>query len=282
MNCIKCESICESISSDSFICLVCGEVYEQSVFDLDIGNEIDKKRKRTCKGDRKKMGMNNIQVTELNIYSIPLDWIFVRYTKLKKWVRKQNNSDFIREIEIIEKYFRDNGKGQIVDSLTPSEIDQLETSIPAALRNQFVPIVENRLVEYYQMMRRCEWLRSEIQRREQATIQYNPKITSTLTETGIGGKGGFHSSTETAVLRPIEALDNLKAELYELKEHMYPMEKALRELTEEQLHFVQVRYFVREVPSNEQTMQTLIWSRGKYYEVKWRVMFKIADQLKVI
>lgn len=46
LNCMKCESVCEQLNNISFICLVCGDIYEQSVLELNIGNSSKKYKGR--------------------------------------------------------------------------------------------------------------------------------------------------------------------------------------------------------------------------------------------
>ncbi|MGG4108809.1 hypothetical protein AAXB25_33445 [Paenibacillus lautus] len=224
--------------------------------------------------------MNNIQLTELNVYSVPLDWVYLRYGKLKRLIKITKDPEMIKESEIIEKFLEEKGNNKVLEAY--STVEQIEMDIPKVLRNQYVPIVEERLEEHYIRLRRSLWLKSEIKSRSENLMVEMPKITASFSDSGSSGGGLPSSSTEKAVLMAYDRIDKLKSELHEIEESMYTVDKVLQELKQDQLNLVKALYFTRERRPDNVIMKELFWGRQKYYNIKKATLMKLAYKFSII
>ncbi|GGF72180.1 hypothetical protein GCM10010912_16620 [Paenibacillus albidus] len=221
--------------------------------------------------------MKNFQVTELNISSVPVDWLFARYQKLKKSVKTNSSTALHRELMIIKEHLEKTGKSS--GSHCDEEVEQIEMNIPVAIRQQYVSIVEYRLKQYYQANKRIKWLNIELQQIKPK----EPKVTAGMELTGVSGRSGLpHSSTEHAVLSMYDKAERLQDEIWEVEDQLYPMEKALRSLDPDQLKLIESKYFYREEALDEYLMNEFNWYRAKYYQVKKTALILLAQSLRII
>lgn len=238
--------------------------------------------------------INKLQITKQNIYAVPKDWIIIRHQVLQKNIRSgkvgENLEEVMQESEIIKEYLGSHHKKMNIHDLPESnpsvnhlsEADQLEMDIPVLLKNQYVPIVEDRLNDHYVHMLRKESLERQIEV-ARASVAAMPKITANYDSTGGGFGGGLpQSPTEMAVMRPIERLERLRKDLYELEESMYTMNYVLQELKPEQFELVKAMFFTRHRLQDNVLMGELHWGRKKFYSIKKATFIRIAYKLKII
>ncbi|MNW46117.1 hypothetical protein D3C74_233970 [compost metagenome] len=72
----------------------------------------------------------------------------------------------VREIKIIEDYFDEINKSNLIEKHYFTAVEQLEMDIPVAIQKQYVPIVEYRLQEFYRMTQRKQWIECEWKNRK--------------------------------------------------------------------------------------------------------------------
>ncbi|MOA42676.1 hypothetical protein D3C78_1647460 [compost metagenome] len=63
---------------------------------------------------------------------------------------------------------------------------------------------------------------------------------------------------------------------------MYPLQKALQQLSYEQLQLVQAMYFVREKPKNDNLIETFGWGRQKFFDIKKTALIVLAESLRIV
>ncbi|ULO07161.1 hypothetical protein H1230_30200 [Paenibacillus sp. 19GGS1-52] len=222
--------------------------------------------------------MKNFQVTELNISSVPVDWLYARYQRLQKGSKNKPSPALLQELEIIKRYLDKSGKSTCNEFQSP-EVEQIELNIPIAIRQQYVSIVEYRLKEYYQLTKRKKWLEIEVRQLR----PHEPKVTAAYDPTGVSARSGFaKSSTEQAVMNMFEKADKLEDELWEVEGQMYPVERALRSLNYEQLMLIESKYFCREEALDDYLMIKFNWYRAKYYSVKKTALILLAQSLRIV
>lgn len=227
--------------------------------------------------------MDNIEVNALNIFSIPKEWVIIRYGQLRRRSQtKKGDSVIANEIAIIEKFFEDQGIGFIINAYT-TEGDLIEQDLPVPLRKQYIPIVEERITEYYLRMKRKEKIEGEIERLQQSAMQVSmPMITASYGAVS-GGSGGLpSSSTERAALRVINKVEGLMDELADLEDLMEPMVKVFGELKQEQFDLIKEMFFTKQRLPDEFVMKKLCWGRQKFYRIKKETLIKVAQKLNVI
>lgn len=281
MICMVCETKCVEENDSQFRCVNCDMRYEQAVFTIppeSISEIFESAKTNTFRV--KENIMNNIQLTELNVYSVPVDWVYLRYGKLKRLIKMNKDPEMMKEAEIIEKFLESNGNNKILEAYS---VEQIEMDIPKVLRKQYVPIVEERLEEHYLRMRRRNWLEQEIKNRSENLMVEMPKVTASFSDTGESGGGWLPSSpTENAVLNAYDRIDKLKSEFHEIEEAMYTVDKVLQELKHDQLNLVKALYFQREKRNDNVIMKELFWGRQKYYDIKKATLIKIAYKLNIL
>ncbi|GIP61148.1 ArpU family phage packaging/lysis transcriptional regulator [Paenibacillus woosongensis] len=278
MICMSCESICKQ-DEGKFICMTCGSVYEQaSLFDGKVIDTVDVKLARRKGGE---INMRKIRVTQTNVTQIPTDWLCVRYQKIQKMMKTSDNPKIVEEARIIEQYLYTEDKLELIGKYSDEEdVEQLELDIPVALREQYQPIVEHRLKEYYQRRKRKYWLEAEIDKKREAEL---PKVTATYgNTTGVLVHGTPYSSTESAVIRTIEKVERMEEELSEIEKMMYPIERSLAQLDPEQLIIVEKKYFVREEPIDHALYTELGMGRQRFYMLKKTALIRLAESLRII
>ncbi|MEK3698173.1 hypothetical protein NYE33_14520 [Paenibacillus sp. FSL R10-2199] len=221
--------------------------------------------------------MKNVQVTELNISMVPVDWLFTRYQKLEK-SRKSTSSPAVQhELMIIKEHLKKTDKSSVHHR--EDEVEQIEMNIPVAIRQQYVSIVEYRLKQYYQSNKRKHWLNAELQK----VKPQEPKFTAEMELSGVSGHSGLpHSSTEHAVMNMFDRIERIQDEIWEVEDQLYPMEKALRSLDPDQLMLIEAKYFCREEELDEYLMNKFNWYRAKYYQVKKTALILLAQSLRII
>lgn len=216
------------------------------------------------------MSTKTFIVTETNISSVPHDWLYARYQRIERMLVHSENPKLHKELELIQNHLQAN---------EPLEaVEQLELDIPVAVREQYAPIVEYRLGEYYEMLQQRKKLELLIQ-----TVRPNePKVTASYG--GIGGFGGGmkSSSTEQAVMAMFSRVEQYQAEIRELDANIYPIQKAIRSLRYEQQILVEKKYLQPEVPLDEVLMNELRWYRKKYYQIKKVALIRLAHALRII
>ncbi|MGG3278940.1 hypothetical protein [Paenibacillus solani] len=281
MICMICESNCIEETESQFKCEKCDLHYEQAVFSIptdDLSDVFESAKNKTLR--TKEKIMNNIQLTELNVYSVPLEWVYLRYGKLKRLMKTNKDLELVNEAQIIEKFLEEKGNNKILEAY--SDVEQIEMDIPRVLRKQYVPIVEERLEEHYIRMNTRRWLENEIKEKSVDLGVEMPKVTASYSYTSGFSGGSPSSSTETAVVTAYNRLDKLKADLHELDEAMYLVNKVLQELKPDEYNLVKALYFCRERRYDNVVMKELIWGRQKYYDIKKQTLMKIAYKLNII
>ncbi|MEC0167398.1 hypothetical protein [Paenibacillus graminis] len=217
------------------------------------------------------MSSKSFIVTETNISSVPHDWLFARYQRIERMLVHSDNPKLQKELELIRNHLQDDESTETVE--------QLELDIPLAVREQYAPIVEYRLREYYELMQQKKSLEFLIQ-----TIRPSePKVTASYDSVGGSGSGGLtQSSTERAVMAMFHKIDRYQAEIKEVEEKMYPMQRAIRSLRNEQRMLIERKYLLREEPLDEQLMMELRWYRKKFYHVKKVALISLAQSLRIV
>jgi hypothetical protein len=255
-------------------------VFEQAVFieEFDCNKNNQKHKPR---GGR--VTMRNILVTEKNVSQIPVEWLCVRHSKLKKKLKfidtdNLTNPELIKEIKLIEEYLAETGKSNLVEGIALTEVQQLELDIPVALQEQYVPIVEYRLREYYSFLQRKKRITSELSYLKVQVGMTTPQY-GNLSGVAVGGN---YSSTEAAVIKHFDRIERYKNELEEIEEAIYPMQRALQQLTGDQLKLVEAKYFVKEKPKNDNLIQELSWGRQKFFDLKKAALILIAESLRIV
>lgn len=281
MICTYCGTNCMCKEDMSYECPNCDIVYQQaelefkelvelSVHNTPIPNALTQREEDDP--------MRSIQVTTTNIKFVSIDWLCVRYNKLRK---QSLTSDVEREMLLIEEHLKSQGKAELVGVFDSAE--QLEMDIPVVMKEQYVPIVEELLKEHSHLQNRKNWLENCI---PVAKVKSQPDIPNMVAGygnvTGVTGGGEFRSSVEQSVIRSMERVERMEAELHEIESKMHPMEKALQELYPDQLQVIESKYFPREEPKDEYLISKFTWSRTRYYEVKKAALIRLACSLKII
>ncbi|MBA9086528.1 hypothetical protein FHR92_003006 [Fontibacillus solani] len=277
MICPNCDHYCKPISEVTFRCGFCFKEYEQAELPLFIEMNSKVTRKiSTLKGGEG--DLRNLLVTEKNVRQVPIEWLCVRYSKIRKQLKVQTTPELVREIKIIVDYLDEINKSNLIEKHHFTETEQLEMDIPIALQKQYVPIVEYRLQEFYRMMQRKQWIECEI---ENSQTQ-SGRITASYGNISGVAVGGIGSRTEDAVVRHYERIERFQQELSQIEEAMYPLQKALQQLSYEQLQLVQAMYFVREKPKNDILIETFGWGRQKFFDIKKTALIVLAESLRIV
>lgn len=270
------------MSEDSFICENCGKRYEQMLLPFDCVVESKPKDKSEKKEGKP---IKSIQVTKTNVSSIPVEWLYPRYLKLHKQMRTNGRPSIIREAEVIENHLKQLGKGDLIAGYedTSSTADQLEFAIPYTIRQQYQPIIEYRLKEYYTLLERKKMIECELPHVKNMRNIGATKVTASYGNlAGSSGGGLVESPIEKLFIRNDERVERMEQELSEIEEQLYPMHQALMKLTSEQLELIKKKFLVREEPIDYDLIIEGSWGRQKFYEIKTTALIRIAQVLKVI
>lgn len=281
MICTFCGTNCTYRKDTTYECPTCGIIYHQAelelqdLIDIPVPDTVPNPKTESLNQREEDDPMRSIQVTRTNIKFVSIDWLCVRYNKLRK---KSLTPDVEREMLLIEEHLKLEGKAELVGIF--DSIEQLEMDIPVVMKDQYVPIVEELLKEHRHLKKRKEWLENSIPLLVQPEI---PSMTAGYGNiTGVTGGGQFGSSIEQSVIRSVERTERKEAELREIESKMHPMEKALQELYPDQLQVIEAKYFPREEPKDEYLINKFTWSRTRYYEVKKAALIRLACSLKII
>jgi len=227
--------------------------------------------------------MDNIIVTELNIYATPKFWLITRYGLLRTLVKIDNNNyDEVKEMEIIENYLSKHGGSNIIETYNAMG-DQVGKDLPNILRKQYEPIVEERLIEYFMRRKRRAKLYAEISQEQSRPWTINmPSVTASYEAVG-GGSGGLpSSSTEKAVMRAMDRIDRLEDEVNNLDILLGPMESVFGELKDEQARMLEYLYDSNEKETDDYVINKLNCTRKKFYLLKKETLFKVAELMRLI
>lgn len=215
----------------------------------------------------------NFIVTDRNIGAVPKPALIARCNRIKRTLNKSasNEKPELRtELTLIVEYL-----GEEVTTLS----DQLELDIPQNVREQYVPLIETRLGEHRVLRKRLARLKSQL------PTSYNPvesKVTASYGNLSGVNSGGVHSSTEAAVLHPFEQEERILKEIKQIEEAIYPMERILEWLNEDQQELINERYLMDSNEKDYLVKERLGWSRTKYYDVKGAALIQIASSLRII
>ncbi|WP_290405288.1 hypothetical protein [Paenibacillus polymyxa] len=220
----------------------------------------------------------NIQVTELNQYSVPKDMLLKRLDRIKRMWTKQEKPELMDEANLIINRLRDLN----VDITTSA--DQMEFDIPRTLREQYVGIVEMKLRTYRNQLRRKKRIKEELPEQPYSIITSEiPRSTASYGNlSGVSARGGIHSSTEDAIFRPFDREERLRKELASLELEMEDMEIALAKLYEHEWQVIESLYLKYPEPSNDQLIYEFNWGRQKYYDAKRSALQTIASSFGII
>ncbi len=220
----------------------------------------------------------NVQVTELNLYSVPKDMLLNRLDRIKKMWNKQKRPELMDEANLIIDRLRELN----VDITTPS--DQMEFDIPHILREQYVGLVAVKLEAYRNQLKRKKRIKADLPEKPYSIITSEiPRSTASYGNlSGVSARGGVHSSTEDAIFRPFDREERLRRELASLELEMVDMEIALDKLHEAEFEVIEGLYLAYPQPSNDELMYRLGWLRKKYYDEKGSALKKIASSLGII
>lgn len=254
-------------------------IYEQAVLPFLFGTASHQLKQDGRGGN---ITMRNIMITEKNIKQVPVDWLCVRYSKIQKQVKTNDSIELIREIKLIEGYLTKIGKSNLIQKHSLTEVQQLELDIPIAIAEQYEPIVEYRLKEYHRKVERKKIIEEELPYVKAQQVHPSKMTASYGNLSGVAVGGITSSSTEAAVMRYFNRIERLEEELVDINETIYPMERALAQLSYDQLRLITAKYFTKENPINESLMQELCWGKQKFYDVKKTALIVIAESLRIV
>lgn len=269
MICMNCDNLCHPISEAHYHCKKCDQHYEQTCLFLDDLPPVPLKRKEYMKMRRK------ISVTEQNISSIPFSWLTVRHGQLKKQLRTTITPELVQESTLIATYIAESGKG-LDDYYANAE--QLELGIHQTKKEEYVPLVEELLEQYYLSVKRKRWLELDLERMKNQHAL--PAMTASYS--GMSGGGGSSSPIETEYIRKENRMVMKQIEISDLETEIENMDRALARLSQEQKELIEKRYIVRDKPFDYELIAVLHYNRQKYYQLKHSALSKIASVLNII
>ncbi|WP_138753521.1 hypothetical protein [Paenibacillus sinopodophylli] len=216
-----------------------------------------------------------ISVTEQNISSIPVSWLTVRYGQLKKQLRTTLTPELVQESTLIATYMAVHGKG--LDEYYET-MEQMELGIHQTKKQEYVPLVEELLEQYFLNVKRKRRLELDI---ETMHKQYAiPAVTASYS--GMSGGGGSNSPIESEYIRKEQRITVKQLEILELEVEIENMDRALARLSQEQNDLIQKRYLVRDQPFDYKVIDEMHYNRQKYYQLKHSALSKIATVLNLI
>ncbi|OME79590.1 hypothetical protein BK120_21685 [Paenibacillus sp. FSL A5-0031] len=216
-----------------------------------------------------------ISVTEQNIASIPLSWLTVRYGQLKKQLRTTITPELVQESSLIATYMAESGNG-FDDFYAGAE--QVELNIPQTKKEEYVPLVEELLEQYFLNTKRKRKLELDLE-----TIQSQLALPAmTASYSGMSGSGGPASPIEAEYIRKEQRMTNKAQEIADLDIEIDEMDRALSRLSSEQSDLIKKRYLVREKPYDYELLEHMLYNRQKYFQLKHNALCKIASSLKII
>lgn len=220
----------------------------------------------------------NVQVTELNQYSVPKDMLLHRLDRIKRMWTKQERPELVDEANLIINRLRELD----VDITTSS--DQMEFDIPRTLREQYAGLVEDKLRKYRNQLRRKKRIEAQLPEKPYSVITPEiPRSTASYGNlSGVSARGGVHSSTEDAIFRPFDREERLRKELASLELEMEEMETALAKLYEPEWQVIENLYLTYPEPSNDELIYRFDWGRQKYYDNKRSALQSIASSFGII
>lgn len=212
--------------------------------------------------------LRNIKVTERNASEVPIDWLQVRYYRLKRWIEESQNAkeEWANELKVIEAELASRNRLELIQE---QEVVQLELEgIPSITREEYVSIVEERLRVHYQMCKEYAWLHEQ----RAATQAVDRQTVYSHRQLGLG-----------VTLIHDEQQDKLHDRLMQLQENILHIRTILEtRLTEEQRLLIKEKYLTREMPKDDYLMLKLHVGRQKYYNLKKQALTRIAYELGVI
>ncbi|WP_163860401.1 ArpU family phage packaging/lysis transcriptional regulator [Paenibacillus elgii] len=235
--------------------------------------------------------MKQIEVTQVNIKSIPPNILVYRYRKLQRYLgnRKASWSEEYRaelkaESLLIQNYLESQRK----DHLLAEQMIFPGMEEPA--KEQYVPIVEAKLRDHYRQTLRREVLEKEIPRlRERLKLSdveiIFPSMTANYSDT-VSRSWSEYKGVEKSVIQPLGhlemRLEKLVLELGELENMMYDMERALSYLSEDELKVIEAKYFCKQTPYDPIVIDAMPFQKDKYYAIKKNALLTIARHLRLV
>jgi hypothetical protein len=236
--------------------------------------------------------MKNIKVTKRNIQHVPLEWIKYRYSKISKLLEQHSKEDdcslkdkafLLEELKIIENYLKSIQKEDLIEKgYKKNKVEQLELDIPVILREEYLPLVQHHMLEYYRQLKRKEIIKEQIEylRKSSAapskiTASYTPQIGSTALS--------IKSSVETVVMEHEAKIERLLNELKDIDFFIQPISDALIRMTSDQMQVIEAKYSNGKRPEKDiVVISQLGWGKQKFYSIKPVTLIKIATELKII
>ncbi|GBG09345.1 hypothetical protein PAT3040_03989 [Paenibacillus agaridevorans] len=228
--------------------------------------------------ERRRSNIRQFLVTERNIAEIPWDWLNLRYTKLKRWIRTspQPKAEWLEEYDIITDYLQ---RCDRLQNCQP-EGEQLTMAMEPVSRHSYVWLVEERLREQHRLRVEHAWLSKAV---KEADDRYETCTTALYGNLAPGRSLDARSPVENRVMQLLMRDNRLQHQLEELEFAMLPIERIMRyKLSADQRELIERKYFYREQPKDEELIQRLHVGRQKYYTIKKQALNRIAYELKII
>lgn len=227
--------------------------------------------------------MRNIRVTQRNASEVPLDWLHVRYRRLTRWIQETSKPKPEWELErsVIKEELEVRGRLELIQQ---QEAVQLELGLDVAVihRNDYVPIVEERLREHYSMSRELAWL-SQMPERYSDNMEGSKHLVASYGLARGNRTSGYANPVEDRVMRDLEQQELRQIRIKHLQKRMLPLTTILEtKLTELQHTLISMKYLTRESPKDEYLMLKLSVGRQKYYNLKKQALQRIAYELGLI
>lgn len=160
------------------------------------------------------------------------------------------------------------------------------TSVPKVLDSAYIETIEKRLHAYMYLKKRQDVVRKEIAELEAGIVPYglqDVRMTASYNAEPRGSSGGFHSSTETAALAVIDAIQDARNELAENSIRLRHIDKALAYLNSKQRRIIELLYF-KELGdlNNAEVMAIMKTAKKTYYQAKKAALYNLAKALGII
>lgn len=228
--------------------------------------------------DRRRSHVRKYEVTKRNITEIPLDWLSLRYAKLRRWIRTspEPKAEWLAEYDLITDHLKERNLQQL-------EGEQLALDIELVKRESYVWIVEDKLRMHYQNKVRYAWVANTLDIQSLNEDRYETSLTAQYGNLAPGRSLDVRSSVENRVMKMLARDGQMRIELSELESVIRPIERILQyKLTADQRALIESKYFCREQPKDEELIQKFHIGRQKYYTIKKQALLKMAYELRII
>lgn len=96
------------------------------------------------------------------------------------------------------------------------------------------------------------------------------------------GAESYKSKTERAVIKAEERAERAKEELAQLDNEMEPIERALESLTEQELMYIELKYFNDKKLMVVDLMVEMDVKKSRFHDIQKQAYIKIAESLKIL